>query len=266
MHDIFERVIHTGARKISSRYSRTPRTSCAVWKCGFAPCSPAIKMLGAVVNITEVTEQLAQQDILRTQARILETMREGVVLVDAASMIVRLTNPTFERAFGYRSGELVGQSIEPLIAVPGHQRKKFERLFREQSHAGGPPPVEIECVRKDGVRFMVSCVISPLSMGGTDHWLAVVNDVTEKKRLERGIIDIANREQQRIGSDLHDGLGQELTGIALMLRGVAVQLSQGKVGRAPRRRGHHRAGEQRHREHAHDCRAACPRSARITAD
>jgi len=30
-----------------------------------------------------------------------------------------------------------------------------------------------------------------------------------------GIIDIANREQQRIGSDLHDGLGQELTGIAL---------------------------------------------------
>jgi signal transduction histidine kinase len=118
--------------------------------------------------------------------------------------------------------------VEPLIGVPGHQREKFERLFREQSHAGGPPPVEIECVRKDGSRFMASCVISPLSMGGTDHWLAVINDVTEKKRLERGIIDIANREQQRIGSDLHDGLGQELTGIALMLRSVAVQLNKEK--------------------------------------
>ena len=56
-------------------------------------------------------------------------------------------------------------------------------------------------------------VLSPLSMGGTDHWLAVINDVTERKRLERGIIEIANREQQRIGSDLHDGLGHELTGI-----------------------------------------------------
>jgi signal transduction histidine kinase len=34
-----------------------------------------------------------------------------------------------------------------------------------------------------------------------------------------------NREQYRIGNDLHDGLGQELTGIALMLRGVAGRLA-----------------------------------------
>ena len=47
-----------------------------------------------------------------------------------------------------------------------------------------------------------------------------------RKRLEREIIEIANREQQRIASDLHDGLGQELTGIALMLRGLAVQLQK----------------------------------------
>jgi two-component system, NarL family, sensor histidine kinase UhpB len=46
-----------------------------------------------------------------------------------------------------------------------------------------------------------------------------------RKRLEeREIIEIAHREQQRIGSDLHDGLGQELTGIALMLRGIGAQL------------------------------------------
>jgi two-component system, NarL family, sensor histidine kinase UhpB len=45
------------------------------------------------------------------------------------------------------------------------------------------------------------------------------------KRLdEREIIEIAHREQQRIGSDLHDGLGQELTGIALMLRAIGAQL------------------------------------------
>jgi signal transduction histidine kinase len=51
-----------------------------------------------------------------------------------------------------------------------------------------------------------------------------LNDVTERKQLEREIIEIANREQQRIGSDLHDGLGQDLTGIALMLKGVVSQL------------------------------------------
>jgi signal transduction histidine kinase len=34
------------------------------------------------------------------------------------------------------------------------------------------------------------------------------------------VLEVSNREQQRIGSDLHDGLGQELTGIALLLRGL----------------------------------------------
>jgi two-component system, NarL family, sensor histidine kinase UhpB len=47
-----------------------------------------------------------------------------------------------------------------------------------------------------------------------------------RKRLECEIIEIANREQRRIASDLHDGLGQELTGIALMLRGLAAQLQK----------------------------------------
>jgi PAS domain S-box-containing protein len=226
VHDIFERVIRTGAAEDFEQVFTDSAHKLRCLEMRVRAVQSGDRMLGAVVNITEVTEQRAQRDTLRTQARIIETMREGVVLVDAATMIVRLTNPTFERLFGYRSGELIGLSVEPLIAVPGHQRKKFERLFRELKPAGGPPPVEMECVRKDGSRFVASCVISPLSMGGTSHWIAVVNDVTEKKRLERGIIDIANREQQRIGSDLHDGLGQELTGIALMLRGVAAQLNK----------------------------------------
>ncbi len=225
VHDIFERVVRTGAAEDFEQVftDRTHKLRCLEMR--VRAVQSGDRMLAAVVNITEVTEQRAQRDTLRTQARIIETMREGVVLVDAGTMIVRLTNPTFETLFGYRSGELIGLSVEPLIAVPGHQLRKFERLFREPKSASGPP-VEMECVRKDGSRFVASCVISPLSMGGTDHWLAVVNDVTEKKRLERGIIDIANREQQRIGSDLHDGLGQELTGIALMLRGVSGQLNK----------------------------------------
>jgi two-component system sensor kinase FixL len=228
VHDIFERVINTGAPEDFEQVFTDANHKLRCFEMRVRAVQSGDRIVGAVVNITEVTEQRAQRDTLRTQARILETMREGVVLVDAATMIIRLTNPTFERLFGYGSNELIGQSVEPLIAVPGHQRRKFERIFREYDNPGGPPPVELECVRKDGTRFVASCVISPLSTGGMDHWLAVVNDVTEKKRLERGIIDIANREQQRIGSDLHDGLGQELTGIALMLRGVVAQLSKEK--------------------------------------
>ncbi len=54
----------------------------------------------------------------------------------------------------------------------------------------------------------------------------VVNsrDVTERLRLEEELRAVSSRERQRIGRDLHDGLGQELTGVALMLRGLARRL------------------------------------------
>ena len=41
-------------------------------------------------------------------------------------------------------------------------------------------------------------------------------DITHRKRLQQEIIEAVNREQRRIGHDLHDGAGQELTGVGLM--------------------------------------------------
>jgi signal transduction histidine kinase len=39
--------------------------------------------------------------------------------------------------------------------------------------------------------------------------------MSERARLEKDILEISEREQRRIGQDLHDGLGQHLTGTAL---------------------------------------------------
>ena len=48
--------------------------------------------------------------------------------------------------------------------------------------------------------------------------------IAEREQWERDLLQIALRERQRIGCDLHDGLGQELTGVALMLAGVAKKI------------------------------------------
>jgi len=60
---------------------------------------------------------------------------------------------------------------------------------------------------------------------GDDEVLVIVRDVTERKRMEREIIEVSSREQQRIGEDLHDGLGQHLTGITFLTKALERRLA-----------------------------------------
>ncbi len=67
----------------------------------------------------------------------------------------------------------------------------------------------------------------PLRDHGTVVGLVcTVREITNQKALEQEILEISNREQRRLGSDLHDGLGQELTGLSLLLKGLEMQLSR----------------------------------------
>jgi PAS domain S-box-containing protein len=59
---------------------------------------------------------------------------------------------------------------------------------------------------------------------GEDEVTLIVRDITEHKRLEREILEISSREQERIGHDLHDGLSQQLTGIALLGKALTQKL------------------------------------------
>jgi two-component system CheB/CheR fusion protein len=54
--------------------------------------------------------------------------------------------------------------------------------------------------------------------------MLICHDVTESKKLQKEVLEISAREQRRIGQDLHDGLGQLLTGI-----GFKVALLQQEV-------------------------------------
>ncbi len=55
--------------------------------------------------------------------------------------------------------------------------------------------------------------------------LGIVRDVTRRKRLEREILEISNREQRRIGQELHDSLCQHLAGIGFMSKVLENKIS-----------------------------------------
>ena len=183
------------------------------------------RVIGAVINSSDITQRVRQQNQLRLQAHILETMREGIALLDAANC-VRVTNPSFDAMFGQPAGRLVGQPFGTLL--PGDDAMRIDRAFqlRQQLADARTVPIEFECQRGDGHLFVVAGLATRTVVGSAEHLLLVISDVTERKVLEREILEVSNREQQRIGADLHDGLGQELTGVALLLRSLATRIER----------------------------------------
>ena len=75
--------------------------------------------------------------------------------------------------------------------------------------------------RSDGVDVHVEVAASPLSAEGETMTLMVCRDVTDRLTLEQELLDVASREQAHLAHDLHDGLGQQLTGIALFIQSLA---------------------------------------------
>jgi two-component system sensor kinase FixL len=64
-----------------------------------------------------------------------------------------------------------------------------------------------------------------VTASGPNELLAIIRDVSEQKLLEKEVLEITTREQTRIGQDLHDGLGQHLTGITFLTRALEQRLT-----------------------------------------
>jgi PAS domain S-box-containing protein len=71
-----------------------------------------------------------------------------------------------------------------------------------------------------------------------DGWpcqiLGTAQDITERKRLEQEVLDVAAQEQRRIGQELHDGTGQALTGLSMLADNLADVLRGALPAEAPR--------------------------------
>jgi PAS domain S-box-containing protein len=176
------------------------------------------RIVALTVVATETTEQVRAERAIATQARMIESMLEGVAVINEQG-VIEITNPAFDGMFGYKRGELIGHDMAALA----------DGAFAQPARWQGKPSAksmsfEFEAQRRDKTSFAAAGVLSRFEVAGRNHSLVVLQDVSERKQLERAILQAVNREQYRIGNDLHDGLGQELTGIALMLRGVAGRL------------------------------------------
>jgi len=184
-------------------------------------------MVLVVALLTALVDRLQKQRVLLDE--LFEQAPQAVVLMSADNRVVRV-NRGFTRVFGFSSPETLGRSLVDLI-VPDEFRAEWQRnadlVARGQR-------VDTESVRqrKDGSRLHVSLLRVPVSVpGGQVEIYAIFNDVTERKRAEaalrefaerlqtlsRRLLEVQEAERRHLARELHDEIGQSLTGLRFLL-------------------------------------------------
>lgn len=163
----------------------------------------------------DITERKRAEETLKLQGRVIESMTEAVILAEEKGVIT-FTNPAAEAMWGYPAGGLLGLHLRALNAAPAEEHARVMGEVAEQVRIRGFWVGEFRNRRKDGTLFPTSCRITALEIAGQKFWVSVQEDITERKRLEKEILEVAERENIRIGQDLHDGLCQHLAGVAFM--------------------------------------------------
>ncbi|MEM8600569.1 MAG: PAS domain S-box protein [Bacteroidota bacterium] len=203
----------------------------------FAEAAPALlqaiaDLLGIALRQREDAHRLQRSE---AQSRaILEATVDGIITIDDRGCILTM-NPAAERIFGYATEEIAGCNVKVLMPPP--YREEHDGYMNAYRETGRRRIIgigrEVSGRRKDGSTFPMELSVSEVrTPDGMHTFTGLVRDISARRELEAEVLRIADEERRRIGQDLHDGLGQMLTGTHLIARGLARQLEAGGSAQA----------------------------------
>jgi PAS domain S-box-containing protein len=181
-----------------------------------------VRLIGA---FRDVTDRRVADAALRASESRLRSM------VDHAPMGIMLT--ARDGSISYINDELLRMCGLTLAEAHRHRspltlhpddRERIARGWLQHRGSGLPFSTAGRYLRPDGSVTWWESTTAPIMVDDdlAAHVIMVL-DVTERLGLEREVVEAVGREQDRLGMELHDGLGQELTGLAISLESLARQ-------------------------------------------
>ena len=195
-----------------------------VIKTGTAELTAANKQL-----LQEITQRKRiEQSLRETQERFgdfFENAPVGFHFFGPDRMFLDI-NAAELQMIGYTKDEIVGKQTWADLVIP-EQRAEFERHWRDIITQGEVRNLKYILVHKDGhhVDVVLNASARFDGKGNLLNTRGSVLNVTERKRLEKQLLSIIERERRRIGQELHDSIGQQLTGIEFMTEALEQKLS-----------------------------------------
>ncbi len=173
----------------------------------------------------DVTRRKRIEDELHLSRRMIERIADAtpdiVYLYDLGQRTHLYVNRRLTDVLGYGLDEFArdGDALVSRIVHPKDLRLRAERLARLAKAADGELiESEYRILNKGGEYRWLQLwdrVFTRSRDGSVGQILGVARDITATKRVERSVLEASEAERCRIGQDLHDSLGQVLTGVAL---------------------------------------------------
>ncbi len=145
-----------------------------------------LSMTGIVQDVTE--DRLREKALMESETRVsmlFETAADAIVTMDEAENITGF-NKAAEAMFGYQSAEVMGKEVESLM--PERYRERHRQAIRHFVSTGRSEvrgvKRDYEALRKDGTEFPISITMSPALISGTYTFIAIIRDITERKKAE----------------------------------------------------------------------------------
>lgn len=173
---------------------------------------------GFYTLVHDITERKALETRLhdseqRLQA-IVDNAGDAIITVDYEGR-VQSYNPAAERIFGRSAAEVIGRDARLLLPPGCLDCADFPVCFRVgQCRRGAHRPNDLVGRRKDGALFPVEITVGDIH--DLRLYVALLRDTSDCMALEREIIEISTAEQERIGREIHDGIGQQLTALTML--------------------------------------------------
>jgi PAS domain S-box-containing protein len=141
--------------------------------------------IGVLGLYEDISAQKAAEEKLRLQQAALESAANTVVITDRQGRI-EWANPAFSALTGYTLDEAIGRTPGELMRSGRHDEAYYQAMW-QTILAGRVWHGDVINRRKDGTLFEEEMTITPVPDGDGQirHFVAVKQDITERKRLER---------------------------------------------------------------------------------
>jgi PAS domain S-box-containing protein len=216
--------------------------------------------------IIDLRERKAQERALAEQARLLDLSTDAIIVRDAEDQVT-YWNKGAEKIYGYTREEALGKVVPKLLKTEHLEPlpKIYEKLLRDNRWEGELMHTRRDGTRlavfsrwaldhdahgnrafiletnndisdlkeaeaalresKEMLERLVQQRTKALRLANTE----LRKEISRRKGLEGQILEISDREQERLGQELHDGLCQQLTAIGFLARATALRLKDHRV-------------------------------------